>query len=139
MSENTTIEPSNIRSLFKGNWDESNVMDDESFRRDLMKLLKEADKNKYDGVLERYAPDQQKLLKGFVGGKPLPSMAREVPCDIPTAVGYQQNLDILEGARKEPADLSSVAAVKSQYQSADLKIYNDSEEKDPVVVCHYLH
>lgn len=109
-----------------------NIANEDS-RRELIRALKAHQEEQYEAVLQRYAPSQQKLLRGFVDGKPLDDLAREVPCDIPTAVGYQQNLEILNDAKETKLAFSAPAG-DSGYEKADLPITNDPEKKKPVLV-----
>lgn len=106
---------------------------DENSRRELIGVLKATKKEEYEDVLGRYAPSQQKLLRGFVDGQPLDDLARELPCDIPTAVGYQQNLEILDDAKETELTFSAPAG-DGGYEPAELPITNDPEKKNPVLV-----
>ncbi|KAM3500823.1 hypothetical protein MY11210_009456 [Beauveria gryllotalpidicola] len=63
--------------------------------REFMNLARNHDKELFEDVLKRYSVDQQRMLLTFAEGRSLNELATDVPCRLPTSVGYQQSLDLL--------------------------------------------
>ncbi|KAI1359365.1 putative oxidoreductase [Xylaria arbuscula] len=107
-------------------------MTNEKDRRELLQAAKKTDKDRYEDILKRYNPSQQKLLHEFVHGHSLDHLAKEIPCTLPTNVAYQQSLDILDGARETTLTLTASAG-KDEGKTIELPITNYKEGKKPVL------
>lgn len=121
-----------IQSLLEESLDKSDgtTIVDESRRRVLMQALKAINEEKYEDVLGRYAPSQQQLLRSFVDGQPLNALAEKLPCDISTAVGYQQNLEIFDDTEEKMLAFFGHAK-DGGYKPVKLPITTDPEAKNP--------
>ncbi|KXG54556.1 FAD-binding, type 2 [Penicillium griseofulvum] len=120
-----------LDALLQGS-NEINIADEIS-RRDLMKALKAKYPEKYRDVLETYDPNQQHLLTRFVAGQALEDLAREIPLNLPTSVGYSQTI----GKPLSATPVKYGAEHGDEYESVDLGLYNDADKKNPVLA--YLH
>ncbi|EEP77575.1 predicted protein [Uncinocarpus reesii 1704] len=102
--------------LEDGRIDGSKVMQDEQARREAMRRVKEADKELFNEILNRYPPRQKRLLEKFVAGDT-----------------EESQIDHFNEPAKD-ADKEKLPGAIENLIPIDLEIFNDKEKKDRVEV-----
>ncbi|KAE8148749.1 hypothetical protein BDV25DRAFT_141489 [Aspergillus avenaceus] len=143
MSSTEPVGLPKLQSLVIEEKHERNRRTSENHNRETIQALKEADEEIFNEILKGYTPSQRDLLKAFIDGESLGSVADKTYPDTHTAVGYQQNLELLKDARQTKLFRTILAPPVSGHdnnrpEEVQSLLTNDPEGQCPLAVFERL-